>query len=120
MRKPFPRGRALTGAILFGVFQFGGAFGLYYFALVRLHAGLGQTILALVPLATLILAVLQGQERFRAAAAFGSVLGLAGIALISQGSFEDSVSILSLIAVLGSVMCFAEAAVLIRRFDVGA
>ena len=55
LRLPFPRGRALTGALLYGALNFGAAFALAYYALVRLHAGLGQTLLALVPLATLLL-----------------------------------------------------------------
>jgi hypothetical protein len=62
LRLPFPRGRALTGALLYGALNFGAAFALAYYALVRLHAGLGQTLLALVPLATLLLAVAQGQD----------------------------------------------------------
>jgi len=57
LRLPLPRGRALTGALLYGTLNFGAAFALAYYALVRLHAGLGQTLLALVPLATLLLAV---------------------------------------------------------------
>lgn len=68
LRLALPRGRALLGPLLYGVFQFGGSFGLYYYALVRVHAGLGQTLLALVPLATLLLAVAQGQEKLRTAA----------------------------------------------------
>src|SRR5829696_4086798 len=41
MRLELPRGRAITGALLFGMFNFGGAFGLAYYALVELHAGFG-------------------------------------------------------------------------------
>lgn len=116
LRLPFPRGRALTGALLFGLFQFAGAFGLYYYALVQLHAGLGQTLLALVPLAALLLAVIQGQERFRAVAVVGTLLGLAGVGLISRDPLHASVPLISVLAVLGSVLCFGEAAVLVRRF----
>ena len=65
--------------------NFGAAFALAYYALVRLHAGLGQTLLALVPLATLLLAVAQGQERLRVAAVIGDPVALAGVAVISQG-----------------------------------
>jgi len=116
MRLAFPRGRALAGALLYGLFQFGGAFGLAYYALVRVQAGLGQTLLALVPLATLLLAVLQRQERLRTAAVVGTLLGLGGVSLISRDPLRESVPLLSLLAVLGSVLCFAEAAVLVRRF----
>jgi drug/metabolite transporter (DMT)-like permease len=61
LRLALPRGRALTGALLYGALNFGAAFALAYYGLVRVHAGLGQTLLALVPLVTLLLAVLQGQ-----------------------------------------------------------
>jgi drug/metabolite transporter (DMT)-like permease len=71
MRLTLPRGRALLGVLLYGTLIFGGAFGFAYYALVRIHAGLGQTLLALVPLATLLLAVLQRQERLRLAAVVG-------------------------------------------------
>jgi drug/metabolite transporter (DMT)-like permease len=115
LKLAFPRGRALTGAVLWGLFQFAGAFGLYYYALVRVQAGLGQTILALVPLATLLLAVLQRQERLRGAAVVGTLLGLVGVGLISRDPLRESVPLPSLLAVLGSVLCFAEANVLARR-----
>lgn len=111
-----PRGRALVGALLYGALIFGGAFGFAYYALVRIHAGLGQTLLALVPLATLLLAVLQRQERLRLAAVAGTVLSAAGIAVISGLSGRETLPLLSLLAVLGSVLCFAQATVLVRRF----
>jgi drug/metabolite transporter (DMT)-like permease len=116
LRQPLPRGRALTGAVLYGALNFGGAFALAYYALVRVHAGLGQTLLALVPLATLLLAVAQRQERLRVTAVVGTLLALAGIVLISQAPSRASVPPLSLLAAVGSALCFAEAAVLVRRF----
>jgi drug/metabolite transporter (DMT)-like permease len=116
LRLPLPRGRALTGALLYGLFNFGASFALAYYALVRVHAGLGQTLLALVPLAALLLAVAQGQERLRLAAVVGTLLALVGVAVISGASLGKSVPLLSLLAVLGGVLCFAEAAVLVRRF----
>jgi drug/metabolite transporter (DMT)-like permease len=116
LRLPFPQGRALTGALLYGALNFGAAFALAYYALVRLHAGLGQTLLALVPLATLLLAVAQGQERLRAAAVVGTLLALAGVAVISQGPLSVSVPLGSLLAAVASAVCIAQAAVLVRRF----
>ncbi|MFE5487370.1 DMT family transporter [Streptomyces sp. NPDC056527] len=114
-RLEFPRGRALAGAILFGVLNFGVTFALAYYALVRIHAGLGQTILSLVPLATLLLAVAQGLERFRRMAAVGTVFATAGVAVISHASLQGGVPVLSLLAILGSMLAFAQATVLVRR-----
>jgi drug/metabolite transporter (DMT)-like permease len=116
MKLPLPRGRALVGPVLFGALNFGGAFAFAYYGLIRVHAGLGQTLLALVPLATLLLAVLQRQERLRLAAALGSLIALVGVGLISRASLEASIPLLSLLAILGGVLCFAEAAVLVRMF----
>jgi drug/metabolite transporter (DMT)-like permease len=111
-----PRGRALTGALLFGLLDVGGAFGLGYYALVELHAGFGSILLALVPLATLLLAVLQGQERLRAVAGAGTVVALVGVALMSRAPLRGSLPVLSVLAGLGSALCIAQATVLVRRF----
>jgi drug/metabolite transporter (DMT)-like permease len=115
MRVELPRGRLLAGAVEFGLFQFAGAFGLYYFALVEIQAGLGQTLLALVPLATLVLALVQRLERLRIAAVLGAVIGVAGVAVMSREALQGSISWVALIAVLGSVICFAEALIIVRR-----
>ena len=116
MRLALPHGRALLGVVLYGALIFGGAFSLTYYALLRIHAGLGQTLLALVPLATLLLAVLQRQERLRPAAVAGTLLCVVGIGVIAGVSGGESVPVLSLLAVLGAVLCFAQGTVLIRRF----
>ena len=50
------------------------------------------------------------------AAALGAVIALGGIALMTRASLEDSASPLSLLALVGSAFCFAQAAVLVRRF----
>jgi drug/metabolite transporter (DMT)-like permease len=112
LRLAFPRGRALVGSLLFGLLQFGATYALAYY---ELHAGFGQILLALVPLMTLLLAVAQGQERLRLAAIAGSVLALAGVVLMSQAPLRDTMPLLSVIAALGSALCFAQAAVLVRR-----
>ena len=84
--------------------------------LVRVHAGLGQVLLALVPLATLLLAVLWRQEHLRAAAVMGTLLALAGIAVVSRTPLQEDVPVLSVLAVVGGAICFAQALVLVRRF----
>jgi drug/metabolite transporter (DMT)-like permease len=115
-RLSVPRGRALVGALLYGILNFAVPFALAYYGLVRVHAGLGQTLLALVPLATLLLAVLQGQERLQAAAVVGTLLALGGVAVISQASIGGSVPTLSLLALVAGAVSFGEAAVVVRRF----
>jgi drug/metabolite transporter (DMT)-like permease len=114
LRVPLPRGRPLAGAVLYGLLQFGATFALAYYALVELHAGFGQILLALVPLMTLLLAVVEGQERLRAAAVVGTVVALAGVIAMSQAPRRESLPLLSVLAALGSALCFAQAAVLVR------
>lgn len=113
---PLPLGRALHGALLFGLLNFGAAFALTYHGLVHLHAGFSQLLLALVPLMALLLAVVQGQERLRMASLGGALLALGGIALMSRAPLGESIPLGSLLAILGSALCFAEAAVMVRRF----
>jgi drug/metabolite transporter (DMT)-like permease len=118
MKLTLPRGRALLGVVVYGALTFGGAFSFAYYALLDIHAGLGQTLLALVPLATLLLAVMQREERLRVAAVVGTLLSIAGIGVISGVSGSEAVPVLSLLAVLGAVLCFAQATVLVRSFPV--
>lgn len=115
LRLTLPRGRALAGAVVFGVLQFGATFALAYYALVELHAGSGQVLLALVPLITLLLAAAQRQERLRAVAVLGTLLALVGVGVMSRAPLRESVPVLSVLAALGSALCFAQAAVLVRR-----
>jgi drug/metabolite transporter (DMT)-like permease len=109
-----PRGRALAGAVVFGLLQFAATYALAYYALVELHAGFGQILLALVPLFTLFLATAQHQERFQLGALAGALLALAGVVVMSSAAFEGSLPLLSVLAALASALCFAEAAVLVR------
>jgi drug/metabolite transporter (DMT)-like permease len=116
LRLALPRGRALRGALLYGGLNFGASYALIYYGLVHVHAGLAQTLLALVPLAALFLAVLQRQERFRVGALVGSLLAVGGVAVMSQAPLREAVPLLSLLALIASAFCFAQAAVLVRHF----
>ncbi|GLZ32368.1 hypothetical protein Lesp02_45560 [Lentzea sp. NBRC 105346] len=115
LRLRLPRGRALAGAAIFGVLNIGVAYALAYYALLHMHAGLGQTLLALVPLLTLLLAVAQRQERLRLAAVAGTVLALAGVAVLGRASL-GGVPGTALVAAIASAVCIAQAAVTVRRF----
>jgi drug/metabolite transporter (DMT)-like permease len=116
MRLSLPRGRALAGAALYGTLNFAGAFALAYYALVELHAGFGQVLLSLVPLATLLLAVAWRQETLRPAAVAGTLLALAGVAVMSWEALRGPVPLPYLLAAIGSALCLAQAAVVVRGF----
>jgi drug/metabolite transporter (DMT)-like permease len=114
-RLPVPRGRALAGMMLYGLLGIGLAFGLLYWALVEVPTGVGVVLLALVPLATLILAVAQRVEPFRWLGATGAVVGAAGVGLIFADQLGGRVPPLALLAVLGAALGIAQSNVLIKR-----
>lgn len=113
MKLPLPRRGDLRGATIYGMLNFAAAFALAYYAFQEVHAGFGQILLAVVPLATLLLAVVERQEAFRWAAAIGGVIALVGIAVMSQGALRESIPLVSVLALLGSAFCFAQAAIVI-------
>jgi len=110
-----PRGRVLAGTILFGVLNFAAAVGLAYYALVHVHAGFGQIVFALVPLAALLLAALQGQERISVRPIAGAVLAMVGVAALSEAALRADLLPLALLALGVSLICVAQAAVMVRR-----
>jgi len=114
LRVAVPRGRAFAAAVAFGLLQFAATYAFAYYALVELHAGFGQILLALVPLMTLFLATAQRQEPFRLVALGGALLALAGVVVMSGAALQGSLPFLSVLAALASALCFAEAAVLVR------
>jgi drug/metabolite transporter (DMT)-like permease len=64
----------------------------------------------------LLLAVLQRQERLRTGAVAGALLAVTGIGVLSRAPLQEAVPLLSLLALLGSAVCFAQAAILVRHF----
>lgn len=116
MRTGMPRGRALLGAALYGGLQFGGGFGLVYWGLVRAPAGLGQVLLACVPLLTFGLALAHRQERFRWEGLVGAALAVGGIAVVFSSGVDAGVPLASMVAILLGAVCWAEALIVVKDF----
>ncbi|HSJ84793.1 MAG TPA: DMT family transporter [Acidimicrobiia bacterium] len=116
LRVRFPRGRALLGAVLYGIFNFGLAFACLFYALVELGAGFLQILLAVIPLITLLLVVVQRLERLRVAAVAGAVIAFVGVLLMSQVALDADISFASILVAMGAAFCLAEGAVLVRVF----
>ena len=72
--------------------------------------------MATVPLFTLILAVLHGQERFTARGIVGGVLAVAGIGVLSLNSLEADVPLLYVLAAVLAAVAVAESTVLVKGF----
>lgn len=115
-RLAVPRGRALAGAALFGALSFGLVYGLLYFALLGVSAGTTSVVMAAVPLATLVIAVWQGQEQFSLRGVIGGALALAGIGVLSLRSLGGDVPLASMLAAVGAMLAASQAAVLVKSF----
>jgi drug/metabolite transporter (DMT)-like permease len=105
---PLARGRDAVGAAVYGLLGFGGAYAFLYYALVGLAAGTVAVIMAAVPLFTLIMAVLLGQERLTLRGIVGGSLAIAGIAVLSWGTLGGDLNPAYLVAaILGAVAASA-------------
>lgn len=115
MRKAFPAGRALVGAMLYGLLSFGVTYALLYYALQEATAGMVMIGMALVPLITLFLAVVQKAERFTYRGLAGALIAAGGIAIVFAESI-GAVSALSLAAILAGAFAAAQATVVVKTF----
>jgi drug/metabolite transporter (DMT)-like permease len=111
-RVPPVRGRRLVGAVLYGVLGFGAAYALLYYALVGLAVGITSAIVATVPLFTLALAVLLGQERLTMRGVVGGTVAIVGIAVLSSAKLGGDLGLVYVAAaVLGAIAIAASSVV---------
>jgi drug/metabolite transporter (DMT)-like permease len=118
-RPPLPRGRAIGGAALYGLLGFAAFFAFLYFGLVRASAGLGQIVTSLVPLLTMLLAVVHGLERLRWRAVGGGLIALAGIAIVFGGQADSDVPLVSMLSLVAAAVAFAETGIVAKRLPPG-
>jgi drug/metabolite transporter (DMT)-like permease len=83
-RISIPRGRALVGALLYGIRNFGACYAFVYWGLLSMPAGLAQVVIALVPLLTFFLALAHAMTGYsrkcgRATCCRGSILVSSGL-----------------------------------------
>lgn len=116
LRRPFPRGRGLVGALLYGVLGFGMSYALAYYGLVAAPAAVGSVAIALAPLMTLFLARAHALETIRARGVLGALVAFAGIALAFWDQLGARVPLLSLVALVLAALAIAESAVVVKRF----
>lgn len=115
MRVAWPRGRALSGAALFGVLNFGLGYAFLYAGLREANAGTAQVVLALSPLATFLLAVLQRTESFRWLGLAGALIAAGGVLWLFRDSAEG-VSLGTLLLLVGCMLCFSQAGIVVKRY----
>ncbi len=115
-RIPLPKGRALTGALLYGLLSVGASYAFIYWGLVRLQAGLTMVVLTFVPLMTLFFALAHGLEPLHWRGLIGALIAIAGILLGVGGSLGTSVPVPSLLALIAGAACIAEGSVVFKLF----
>jgi drug/metabolite transporter (DMT)-like permease len=116
LRLPLPKGRSLTGVLIFGALQFGISYALIYWSLLQVPAGLFQVVVALVPLLTFLLAMLHRQESFQWRILIGGLIAVGGIAIIFRDSINTNVPLPALLAAVLAAACIAESVVLLKGF----
>jgi drug/metabolite transporter (DMT)-like permease len=115
-RIPLPRGRALTGALLYGTLTVGLAFLLIAWGLTATPASRFQVLMATVPLLTIFLSSFHGLEAITGRGILGSGLAVAGIAVTMGGGSGGRISVPHLAAILLAAVFIAEGGVLIKKF----
>ncbi len=111
-RRPWPRGQLLRRTVLFGALNFGLFFALMYWALLHVTAGVATIVTATVPLLTLLLAVVQGLERFRPRALVGAVAALLGIGWLGFSPAHLGLSLLPLLALVAAGLTIGQSIIL--------
>ena len=107
-------GRAVIGAMAYGVVGFAVTFGLLYPALRTVQAGTASVVIALSPIVTYALAVAQRQERFRIGALAGGAIAMLGIAIVFVEQLGVAVPIGPLAMVVLGMVCLSEAGILVK------
>jgi drug/metabolite transporter (DMT)-like permease len=113
-RYPLPRGRALGGAFLYGVLSFLVAYAFFYWGSQEVPAGLGGTIMASVPLLTVMFAAAHRLEPLRLRGVVGALVALTGIAIMSSGALSGDVSPTSVLAVLVAAAAASESGIVLK------
>jgi drug/metabolite transporter (DMT)-like permease len=116
VRRPgIPSPGAIATGILYGLLSFAGFFGFIYLGLVHAPVAIGQTVLALNPLATMFMAAAIGMERLHWRAVVGALLSLTGVALAFGAAAQLQIPIESLLELAAATTSFAAGAIVVRR-----
>ena len=111
-----PQGSALIGAALFGLFAFGINFGFLYWALTKVSAGMASVMFATIPLITLSIAAMIGQERFTWRGVLGAILVIAGVSLVFIEQLQFDIPFMYLGAVLVAAVSSALSGIVVKYF----
>jgi drug/metabolite transporter (DMT)-like permease len=113
---PLPRGAALTGAVMFGLFSFAISYGFLYWGLTRVGAGMASVMFATIPLITQLIASLIGQERLTWRGMFGALIVIAGISVVFVEQLRFDTPLVYLGSVLMGVVSSALSGIVVKYF----
>ena len=113
-RRALPRGRSLTGAIVYGIVGFAASFAFAYAGLRDVPAGTAMVLIALTPLLTFGLAIAHGQERFHVQGLVGALIAVVGVGVIFLDQLSANVPLVGLLLVLAATAAIAESSVLVK------
>jgi drug/metabolite transporter (DMT)-like permease len=118
-RIEIPRGRALMGAIIYGVMTIGFSYAFIYWALVFVPASLAIVFLTLGPLFTFLFAWAHGQELFRWRGLLGALVAFAGILIGLGTEIGSTLPLLAMLALIAGVAVGSEGTVLYKSYPSG-
>jgi drug/metabolite transporter (DMT)-like permease len=114
-RMPLPRGNALRGAALWGLFNLGVNLSLLYIGETTVPSGISAVLFATVPLTTALLAAIFHVEPLVTRKLVAAVVAIGGVAVIFAGELGVSVPFAGLLTVFGAASAAALANVLLKQ-----
>lgn len=117
LRLRWPRGRQLLLTSGYGVLGFAIFYALMYWALTQVTAGVAVVVMAVVPLATLLLSAAQRLEQLHLRSIGGALLAFAGIAWMAFGPQDLSVPFGALLAMLGAAAAAGQSIIIGKRLS---
>ncbi len=111
----WPRGPALQGAILFGVFNFGVNLALLYWGERVVPSGIAAVLYATVPLSTALIAAVLRVERLDGRKLVAATVAIAGVATIFAGEMRLDVPFDGLVAVFLAATAASLSSVFLKR-----
>lgn len=112
---PLPRGQALRGAVLWGLFNLGVNLSLLYIGETTVPSGIAAVLFATVPLTTALLAAAFGVEALVLRKLVAAIVAIGGVAVIFAGELGVAVPFAGLLTVFGAATAAALANVLLKR-----
>ena len=114
-KMPLPRGRALRGAALWGLFNLGVNMSLLYIGETTVPSGISAVLFATVPLTTALLAAAFGVEAIVIRKLIAAIVAIGGVAVIFAGELGAAVPFAGLLTVFAAASSAALANVLLKR-----